>query len=125
MKRLAFVLVFLATPAMAGPRVVDGDTIHVDGENIRITGLNTPETWKPKCLAERMLGKRATAYGEQLALRIQRIERHGQDRYGRTLARVYLDDGGDWAAAMIERGLAVPFVCSGDRCPKMTDWCGK
>ena len=67
----------------------------------------------------------AAAYARQLAPRIGRIERHGKDRYGRTLARVYLDDGRDWAAAMIERGLAVPFVCPGGRCSKMTDWCGK
>ena len=124
MIRLALILCLLSAPAFAETRVVDGDTIHIDGEKIRIMGLNTPETWRPKCMAERMLGKRATAYGEELAPLIERIERHGKDRYGRTLARVKLDNGEDWADAMIKAGLAVPFECPNRRCPPMTDWCG-
>jgi len=125
MIRLALILCLIASPVMADIRVVDGDTVHIDGEKIRIMGLNTPETWRPKCIAEEMLGKQATAYGKVLAEQIGRIERHGMDRYGRTLARVYLEGGGSWAEAMISRGLAVPFECPNGRCPIMTRWCSK
>jgi len=98
MIRLALILCLIASPVMADIRVVDGDTVHIDGEKIRIMGLNTPETWRPKCIAEEMLGKQATAYGKVLAEQIGRIERHGKDRYGRTLARVYLEGGGRFGA---------------------------
>ena len=36
---------FAAAPAQAGgsTRVIDGDTIDIDGERIRIQGIDTPE----------------------------------------------------------------------------------
>ena len=124
MKRLALIFCLLAAPALAGTRALDGNTIEVDGRRLLITGLNAPKTSHPKCLAERMLGKRATIMAENLVLRIRRIDRQGKDRRGRVVARVYLDNGKEWAAAMINLGLAVRFECPGGQCPALTDWCG-
>jgi hypothetical protein len=51
MKRLAFILVLLALPAMAAPyEVVDGDTLKTceagkECTYFRIQGFNTAETW--------------------------------------------------------------------------------
>ena len=91
------------------------------------TGISTPKTgqWQPKCLAEKMLGLRARAYAEELVLRIESIEEQSRDQYGQILARIGLNDGKDWASAMIEQGLAVPFDCPDGKCPPATDWCGK
>jgi endonuclease YncB( thermonuclease family) len=66
--RSLLVLALLATPAMAeqiepaSVRVIDGDTIAVDGHkpNIRLVGFNTPEIRKAKCEDEGRLGVNAT-----------------------------------------------------------------
>jgi endonuclease YncB( thermonuclease family) len=42
--------------------------------------------------------------------RTVRIVRRGEDRYGRTLAKVYLSDGTDVGAEMIRRGLAARYA---------------
>ena len=78
MKTLTLILSFLfITPALAGTRVIGGDTIEMDGEKIRMLGLRKPKTRhrQRKCLAEKRLGLRATAYAEGLVLRIESIER--------------------------------------------------
>jgi endonuclease YncB( thermonuclease family) len=43
-------------------RVIDGDTVQVYGvePNVRLVGFDTPETWRPDCEAERVLGLKAT-----------------------------------------------------------------
>jgi endonuclease YncB( thermonuclease family) len=40
--------------------VVDGDTIWIDGEKIRVADIDAPETHAPRCRAEAELGRRAT-----------------------------------------------------------------
>ena len=58
----------LAVPVMAEPiepasvRVIDGDTIAVDGHkpNIRLVGFNTPEIRNARCEDEGRLGVKAT-----------------------------------------------------------------
>ena len=71
------------TAATAAPdiRVVDGDTIHVDGEKIRLLGLDTPEKGhQAECVAERMLAKLATERLTELLADGIIIERDGVDR---------------------------------------------
>lgn len=76
-------------------RVVDGDTIELDGgETVRLIGVDTPETVHPRKPVERF-GKQATAFTTRLAegkrVRLERDrETAGRDRYGRTLAYVWL-----------------------------------
>jgi hypothetical protein len=40
--------------------VVDGDTIWLGGEKIRVADIDAPETHEPRCAAERKLGDQAT-----------------------------------------------------------------
>jgi micrococcal nuclease len=79
-------------------RVVDGDTAHVeiDGEDVtvRFIGIDTPETVAPDEPVE-CFGPEASAYtqrrleGKRVRLEYD-VER--EDRYGRTLAYVWLGD---------------------------------
>lgn len=77
-----------------GPRntcVVDGDTIWMDGEKIRMMGYDTPEPQHNLCggLQEVKLANQASARLVQLLNQDDiSIERHGTDRYNRTLAIV-------------------------------------
>ena len=41
--------------------VVDGDTVHCDGEKIRLLDFDTPETRRAKCESERVAGYEAKA----------------------------------------------------------------
>jgi micrococcal nuclease len=93
---------------MAGPadsfthgtvvRAVDGDTIIVRGPggataDVRLLGIDTPETVDPRRPVG-CFGPEASAYtkhlltGRSVRLEYDRVRR---DRYGRTLAYVYLD----------------------------------
>lgn len=108
------------TPAAAQPIIaVDGDTIAVGHERIRILGLDTPETYFAKCPAEQAKGYEAAGRLQYLLNeRRVRIERTGRkDKYRRTLARVYVG-GEDVAAIMIREGRARPN--SGE---KRKPWC--
>lgn len=40
--------------------VVDGDTIWLKGQKIRIADIDAPETHDPRCASEKQLGDRAT-----------------------------------------------------------------
>lgn len=104
---------------LSGVRVIDGDTIDVRGERIRIENIDTPERGdRARCAQERVLAEQAS---RELRSRVQRasrieLERSGLDRYGRTLALVYLD-GADVGEDLIAGGYAVRW---GNGRP---DWC--
>ncbi|MEM7301235.1 MAG: thermonuclease family protein [Pseudomonadota bacterium] len=67
---------------------VDGDTVWYKGEKFRLSGIDAPETFKPRCREERRLGERAKRrLASILSNNAWSIERQGIDRYGRTLAR--------------------------------------
>ena len=105
---------------LSGVRVIDGDTLDVRGERIRILNIDAPERGdRARCQAERVLAERASRALRsrvQAARRIE-LERDGLDRYGRTLAVVRLD-GADVGEDLISEGLAVRW---GNGRP---DWCG-
>ena len=95
----------VATHAQAQLSITDGDTIKIDGETIRIMGVDTPETFRAKCPAEKYLGLRAKHRLQQLLVSDEvTIERHGKDKYRRTLARVFVN-GQDVAHVLIGEGL--------------------
>lgn len=97
--------------------VVDGDTAWVDGEKIRISGIDAPEI-EGKCSYERSLAQRAKhRLSELLSSEPFAVARAGRDRYGRTLATVYLRTRGDVGSALVDEGLA--RVWMGRRMP----WC--
>lgn len=89
---------------------IDGDTIVVQGEHIRILNIDAPEIGHPKCDAELRLGlvakRRMQALIEGGVVTLERGDNGRMtDRYGRSLARV-LVDGKDAGEMLISEGLA-------------------
>ena len=102
---------FVVAPAIAAAqrveRVVDGDTIIVSGVGrVRLIGVDTPESVDPRRPVE-FFGKEASAFTRRLVdgqrVRLE-YDWEGTDRYGRTLAYVYLPDGTLVNAEIIRRG---------------------
>ena len=99
--------------------VVDGDTFWINGEKVRIAGIDAPETHPPRCEYEARLGNAATVKLHELlnsgAVTMTRIDRD-RDRYGRLLRNVVVN-GQDVGEAMISAGVAREYA--GGRRP----WC--
>jgi len=96
--------------------VVDGDTIWVSGEKIRLQSIDAPEI-DGKCAYEKNLAQRAKRrLNEILSLEPFSLSPSGKDRYGRTLATIY-NRHGEVGATMVREGLARPWT--GRRQP----WC--
>ena len=76
-------------------RVVDGDTIHLNGEKIRFTGIDTPEL-KQTCIKEGFINQCGVTAKEILIVKIgdNKVEciSEGKDRYKRTLAECFVND---------------------------------
>ena len=90
-------------------RVVDGDTVYVGDESVRLIGIDTPETKQPGSPVE-CFGKAASAQtgrlidGKRVRLEFD-VER--RDRYDRLLAYVYRrSDGMFLNAELVRRGFA-------------------
>lgn len=90
--------------------VVDGDTLWIEREKIRVLGIDAPEVGNTaKCQREVAIGREATERFRQLVSTGPiELRRDGTDRYDRTLARV-LVSGQDAGAKLIDDGLAVPY----------------
>jgi micrococcal nuclease len=72
--------------------VVDGDTVWIKGEKIRLEGIDAPEPYG-RCYEELIGAAKATERLRVLLTENQfTIKRSGQDRYGRTLARIKIGD---------------------------------
>ena len=77
-------------------RVIDGDTFDLaGGERVRLIGVNSPE-YEPWKNIRQSFGKEASDYARKLLngkkVRLE-FDTQTLDRYGRTLAYVYLEDG--------------------------------
>jgi micrococcal nuclease len=99
-------------------RAIDGDTIVVSpNEKVRLIGVDTPETVHPK-KAVQCFGKDAKEFTRKMAERKpirlvldeSNAARNHKDRYGRTLAYVYFDDGTMLNAELIRRGYAHAYT---------------
>ena len=134
---------FLATSAFAEPIdpadifIVDGDTVRIHNQypNVRLVGLNAPETRNASCPAEAELGAKATQRLREL-IRGGRLDfeyvrcscREGTQgtsacNWGRSCGSLRAN-GRDVGTILIEEGLAVPFVCGSTSCPKTPrPWC--
>jgi micrococcal nuclease len=118
MRKLFFALAtmfFLIGPAHGGElavdRVVDGDTVYLsDGAKIRLYGIDAPERRQPYGLDARD-ALAAMAAGPV------RSEATGRDRYGRTIAVVWID-GVNVNRELIRMGAAwvYPKYCTADFC---------
>ncbi len=93
-------------------KVVDGDTVTVekDGTNVtlRLIGLDTPETVDPRKPVQ-CFGKEASDKAKELltnsSIAIETDDSQGTyDKYDRLLAYIYLQDGTNFNAYMIEQG---------------------
>lgn len=94
-------------------RVIDGDTLQLSTrERIRLIGVDTPETKDPRRPVQRF-GKEAAAFtrrmveGKRVRLDYDSARR---DRYGRTLAYVYLEDGAFLNAEIIRQGYGFAYT---------------
>jgi endonuclease YncB( thermonuclease family) len=88
--------------------VVDGDTIWLDGQNLRLQSYDTPEPYNDICggQAEVALAKRASArLLDLLNANPFTVDTAGHDRYGRTLATIRIG-GRDVGDILINEGLA-------------------
>ena len=89
--------------------VVDGDTLHVDGETIRIADIDTPEVSSPQCASELALGNRATrallALINASPFDLETSGSRYEDVYGRKL-RVLSRDGESLGQKLVASGLA-------------------
>jgi micrococcal nuclease len=100
-----------ATAAARVERVVDGDTIHLAGlGSVRLIGIDTPEVYGGiECY-----GREASAFTKHVltpGMTVRyRIGTEPRDRYGRTLAYVWLRDGTFFNALLVERGYATPLT---------------
>lgn len=93
-------------------RVVDGDTFVAkkEGEQIkvRMIGMDTPETVKPNTPVQ-PYGKEASNYSKkELTHKTVYLEydKEKNDRYGRTLAYVWLSKNRMFNKELVEKGLA-------------------
>ena len=110
-------LVALALPSAAGAatitRVIDGDTVKVGAQTVRLIGIDTPEVY----FGVECGGPPASAYAKRFEGRHVRLRtdptQATYDRYGRLLAYVDLYGGGSMNAAMIRAGWAKVYVYNG------------
>ncbi len=104
--------------------VYDGDTVRLeDGRKVRLLGINAPEIGRN--------GERSEPMAEAALAALDRLlppgtpidlrhDRERKDRYGRTLAHLFLADGTNVQASLLEQGLATTLVVPpnewGDEC---------
>ena len=113
MRALTIALCLLATPALADvagvASVIDGDTLEIHGQRIRLHGIDAPES-RQLC---RLDGKpwqcgkdAANALADKIARRPVSCEGLGRDRYKRIIARCTVA-GEDLEKWMVANGLAL------------------
>jgi endonuclease YncB( thermonuclease family) len=102
--------------------VVDGDTLWLNGQKIRVADIDTPEISEPKCASELARGNRATdrfiALINKGPFELHAWPGRDTDRYGRAL-RVIVRDGRSLGDILVSEGLARTWT--GRREP----WCGQ
>lgn len=116
-------LLFANDVSGAGARAIDGDTLQVGREVIRILNIDAPEIGGAKCDSERTRGleakRRLAALIDRGVMSLKRGDGSRlRDRYGRTLALVFVD-GQDVGERLVAEGLARRW--NGKRRP----WCGQ
>jgi endonuclease YncB( thermonuclease family) len=98
--------------------VVDGDTVKVNMDGtvttLRLIGLDTPETVDPRKPVQ-CFGKEASNKAKELLtgkkVRLEKdSSQDGIDKYGRTLAYIYREDGLFYNKYMIEQGYAHEYT---------------
>ncbi len=108
---LAFALPAQAETLSGQARVIDGDTFAVAGEQIRLDGIDAPET-RQTCTRDGhpwACGRAATQAMRQLIGRTPvRCEVSGRDKYGRAIAACFAA-GRDLQQQLVRQGLALAY----------------
>ena len=114
LRTLTIVLLAVASSSLAGEplRIIDGDGFELNGENVRLWGIDAPEmdqqcsrdgeTFQCGAFAKDML---AALIGSD----IPDCEKVDTDRYKRTIARCTVG-GRDLGSLMVQSGWAVDFT---------------
>jgi endonuclease YncB( thermonuclease family) len=94
--------------------VIDGDTIILtDERRVRLIGINTPETGR-EGRPDQIGADQAQDYLSRLLHTNAEIklvyDKEHTDKYGRTLAHLFLKDGINIQAILLKRGLATPLA---------------
>lgn len=113
-------------------KVVDGDTIKVNFSalnnypplnevSIRLRGIDTPESYRPKCEKERELGLKAKQFVVDLISEGSRIRVSDYEwgKYGGRIVGDVSTKGKDIATELVNAGLAVRY----DGGTKTHSWC--
>mgnify|MGYP006123291581 FL=1 len=91
---LLFLLIFNQVSSQE-LKVIDGDTIHLNGEKIRFTGIDTPEL-KQTCIKEGVIDECGVTAKKILIDKIanNNVEciSEGKDQYKRTLAECFVNN---------------------------------
>lgn len=110
--RVTLLLAAVLTICAPGPRdncVVDGDTLWLAGDKIRLQDIDAPEISEPKCASEKALGERAKRRLLELLnngpITLVATGGRDRDRYGR-LRRVVEVNGRSVGDELIREGLA-------------------
>lgn len=99
--------------ALGIARIIDGDTIEIEGTSFRLSGIDAPELGQPcvnkegtgfDCGVVARRGLEAIVAGHEVSCKAETI-----DRYNRPVALCQVD-GRDIAEAMIISGLAIPYL---------------
>jgi len=103
-------------------RVVDADTVDLIVDmgfgqywgneehpiRFRIYNYDAPETWRPKCEAEKIHGEAATNRAKELLeskeIYMKSVKKNKPDIYGRFNAALLLSDGTDYVTLMKSEG---------------------
>lgn len=96
-------------------RVIDGDTLELSaGERVRLIGVDTPETKDPRKPVQ-YFGREAAEFTRRMVegkrVRLE-YDWERRDKYGRTLAYVYLEDGTFLNAEIIRQGYGFAYTRS-------------
>lgn len=107
-------LSFASETLMGRAIVIDGDTIEIRGEKVRLNGVDAPESWQ-RCEdgdgAEYRCGKVAAFELDRFlaASRPTRCDFVERDRYGRFVGVCFRADGRDVNRWLVESGNAVDW----------------
>lgn len=105
-------------------RIVDGDTFSTTSrprKYFRLVGYDAPETTRPRCEEELLLGTKATTRLKSLleSPNLLLLQTGEYDRYGRSLVHAWVG-GSRVSSLMIEANLGV----YSDGTKRRYDWCG-